>query len=492
MADHSLIDDVLLDPDRCYRAVTARDARFDGWFIVGVRTTGIYCRPSCPTPVQPMQKNVTFHRTAAAAQRTGLRACKRCRPDATPGSPAWDLRADLVGRAMRLIADGAVDRQGVAGLARELAVSSRHLNRVLNDELGAGPLAIARAHRAQTARVLIETTDLGFAEVAFASGFSSVRQFNDTVREVFDRTPTQLRGRGGAGMEPGSLVLRLPHRGPFEATTLFSWLAQRAIAGVSWTDGTAFVRTLDLPRSHGLVRLEPADGHVRCQLHLDDVGDLAVAVARLRRLLDLDADPVAVDDVLSSMPSVAALVARRPGLRVPGTVDGFETAVFAVLAQQVSLVAATTFAARVAERHGREVEVAGQTCRLFPRADELVDAPLDDLGLTGRRRETIRTLARAVLDGLPLHAGADRAEVRSRLLALPGVGPWTADYLLMRALGDPDVLPVGDLVIRRRAASIGLPERASELAAAGVFAAPWRSYLAHHLWSHTPDEEESP
>jgi AraC family transcriptional regulator of adaptative response / DNA-3-methyladenine glycosylase II len=280
-----------IDEDAAYRAVRSRDARFDGMFYTGVRTTGIYCRPSCSART-PHRRNVGFYPSSAAAQRAGFRACKMCRPDATPGSADWNSRADLTGRAVRLIADGVVDRDGVAGLARELGYSERQLNRALVATLGAPPLALARAQRAQTARILLETTDLAASEIAFAAGFASIRQFNDTIREVFASTPSGLRAsRARTGGEPGTIDLRLAYRSPMDLTTSLRYLAGRAVTGLESYDGTTLTRTLRLPHGAGLVSLAPAAGYVAARLRLADHRDLAAAVARVRRLLDLDADP---------------------------------------------------------------------------------------------------------------------------------------------------------------------------------------------------------
>src|SRR5215210_7696215 len=305
--------DVLKDFKHRYRAVRGRDVRFDGWFYVAVTSTGVYCRPSCPAAT-PQRSNVRFFPTAAAAQYAGFRACKRCRPDAVPGSPEWDVRADVVARAMRLIADGVVDRDGVAGLARRLGYTERHLHRLLSAEVGAGPLAIARAQRAQTARVLIETTDLGMAEIAFAAGFSSIRQFNDTVRSVFATAPTDLRARAGgrraSPVAPGTLSLRLSFRAPLCPDNLFGHLAATAVPGVEEVRDGAYRRTLRLAHGPGVVALRPAPDHVACRLTLTDVRDLTSAISRCRRLLDLDADPVAVDELLAADPVLAPLVTK--------------------------------------------------------------------------------------------------------------------------------------------------------------------------------------
>ncbi len=363
------------DTEACYRAVKSRDRRFDGVFFVGVTSTGIYCRPSCPA-VTPAKKHATFHRSAAAAQAAGFRACKRCRPDATPGSPDWDVAADVAGRAMRLVRDGLVERDGVEGLADRLGYTPRHLQRLLVSELGAGPLALARARRALNARTLIETTVMPFGDVAFAAGFASIRQFNDTVREVYAATPTQLR-RGSRSTPTteasgsGHLELRLPVRQPFAGAELLRFLAAHVVAGVERCGADWYERTLDLPHGFGRARLtfgrdEP---FVRCALEVKDLRDLGTAVERCRRLLDADADPVAVDDELGADAWLARLVRARPGLRVPGSVDGAETAVRAVIGQQVSVAGASTVTARLVEAYGAELPSGsspGGPRRLFP------------------------------------------------------------------------------------------------------------------------------
>src|SRR5215218_9296688 len=342
---------VLKDFEHRYRAVRGRDVRFDGWFYVAVTSTGIYCRPSCPAAT-PKRSNVRFYPTAAAAHYAGFRACKRCRPDAVPGSPEWDIRADIVARAMRLIADGVVDRDGVAGLARRLCYTERHLHRLLSAEVRAGPLALARARRAHTARLPIETADLPITEVAFAAGFTSIRQFNDTIREVFAVTPRELRSASGHRGETvrGEIPLRLPFRTPFDANGMLRFLGTRAVAGVETFDGETYRRTLRLPHGAGVVALSDGGDHIRCVLRLENLRDLGSAVQRCRSLLDLDADPVAISDVLGSDPLLGTLVRRSPGRRVPGSVDGVELAFRAVLGQQVSVAGARTLAGRLVVR----------------------------------------------------------------------------------------------------------------------------------------------
>ncbi|GAA2728786.1 AlkA N-terminal domain-containing protein [Streptomyces nogalater] len=468
------------------RAVRSKDARFDGWFFTAVLTTRIYCRPSCPA-VPPKPENMTFHPSAAACQQAGFRACKRCRPDTSPGSPEWNRRADLVARAMRLIADGVVDREGVPGLAARLGYSTRQVERQLLAELGAGPLALARAQRAQTARMLIETTALPMADIAFAAGFSSIRGFNDTVREIFALSPSELRARvpaTGTGT-PGVLSLRLPFRAPLNPSNLFGHLAATAVPGVEeWRDG-AYRRTLRLPYGHGIVALAPRPDHIACRLTLSDLRDLTVAISRCRRLLDLDADPVAVDERLRADPLLAPLVGQGPGRRVPRTVDEAEFAVRAVLGQQVSTAAARTHAARLVTAHGTPLDdPEGGLTHLFPSPEALAAVDPESLAMPRTRRATLTTLVRLLADGgVRLGVDTDWAEARARLLALPGFGPWTVDVIAMRALGDPDAFLPTDLGIRRAARELGLPSTPAALTARAESWRPWRAYAAQYLWA---------
>jgi AraC family transcriptional regulator of adaptative response / DNA-3-methyladenine glycosylase II len=474
---------VLDDPDRCYRAIRARDPRFDGWFVSAVDPTGIYCRPSCPA-ITPKRAHVRFFATAAGAQQAGFRACKRCRPDATPGSPEWDNRADAAARAMRLIADGVVDREGVGGLAGRLGYSRRQVERLLAAEVGAGPLALARAQRAQTARLLIETTPLPISDVAFAAGFASIRQFNDTVRAVFAASPRQLRDRAGRERRPDSqtIGLRLPFRLPFAAQPLFGHLAATAVPGVEEVLDGSYRRTVRLPHGPAIVALRPERDHVAALLTLGDVRDLAAAVARCRRLLDLDADPAAVDDALAGDPALAATVRTRPGQRVPRCVDPAELAVRAVLGQQVTTAAARTVAGRLAASHGEPVtDSVGGLRYLFPDPAALVDVELP--GPSARRRAFGRMVAALAGGRIDLGPGADRSDARAGLAALPGVGPWTVEVVAMRGLGDPDAFPASDLGVRRAAAALGLPRSASALSRRAEPWRPWRAYATQYLWS---------
>jgi AraC family transcriptional regulator, regulatory protein of adaptative response / DNA-3-methyladenine glycosylase II len=479
------------DRERCVRAVQSKDARFDGWFFTAVSTTGIYCRPSCPV-VPPKPENMRFFPSAAAAQQAGFRACKRCRPDASPGSPEWDVRADVVARAMRLIADGVMDDGGVPALASRLGYSVRQVERQLLAELGAGPLALARAQRAQTARLLIETTSLPMGDVAFAAGFSSIRTFNDTVREVFALAPSQLRERAGLSVaaSAGTLSLRLPFRAPLHPDNLFGHLAATAVPGVEeWRDGT-YRRTLRLPHGHGIVALRPAPDHVGCQLMLTDLRDLASAISRCRRLLDLDADPQAVADLLGADEALAPLVLKAPGRRVPRTVDATEFALRAVLGQQVSTAAARTHAGRLAQAYGEPIpDPGGGLTRLFPSVEVLAAAGEADLAMPRTRRESFASLAAALADGkVDLSVGSDWNEARLRLRSLPGLGAWTVETIAMRALGDPDAFLPDDLGVRAAAASLGLPATPKTLTARAAAWRPWRAYAVQYLWATSNHE----
>ena len=486
----------MLDHETCYRAVSSRDPRFDGWFVTAVTTTGIYCRPSCPATT-PKRRNVTFHPTAAAAQQAGFRACRRCRPDASPGSPEWNVRSDTVGRAMRMIADGAVDRDGVSGLAARLGYSDRQLHRLLLAEVGAGAQSLARAQRAHTARVLIETTAMPFAEVAFAAGFASIRQFNDTVRAVFATTPRELRSaaarrKGAEPPSPGHLSLRLPVRPPFDGAGLMRLLGTKAVPGVEEVDATTYRRAMLLPHGEATVALHDGGDHVRCELSLADPRDVVPAVARVRRLLDLDADSAAVDEVLAADPLLAPLVAAWPGVRVPGAVDGAEMAVRAVIGQQVSVAGARTVAARLSAAYGKPVTRTDGSAvtHHFPTAEAIAAVDPQSLPMPRSRGRTLVALCTALAEGrIDLDAGADRDTTTADLLSLPGIGPWTADYVRLRALGDPDVLLTTDLGVRRGLERLGAPGDPRSAATRGETWAPWRSYALMHLWHLVTDRE---
>ena len=485
------------DEDRCFDALMSRDRRFDGQFIAGITSTGIYCRPSCPAPVRPLRKNVRFFPTAAAAQSAGLRSCKRCQPDASPGSPEWDLQGDLVGRAMRLIERGDVATVGVPGVAHALHISERHLHRILTEAVGAGPLALARAHRANLARILIETSDMAITDIAFAAGFSSVRQFNETIRSVYDRSPSELRKArrrdainktrevDSDSDSSVQITLWLAARWPIDLDWMFAFHRGHGIPGITTTGDLSeesvrsYERTLALTTGTGHIalwvdeKIDPARPGIWARFTLDHIADLADAIATARVMFDLDADPQLIAEHLAGDPKLAPYFAFRPGVGVPGAADGFEAAISAVVGQQISVAGARTLLGRVVDACSND---SLSVRRTFPNAAQLAEIDLDSLGLTTRRVRTIRALAKAVASGeLAIDIGSDRTEVRRQLLEIPGIGPWTADVISMRALRDPDVLLESDLVIRRRLGELDITDTTAW--------APWRSYVACTLWA---------
>jgi AraC family transcriptional regulator, regulatory protein of adaptative response / DNA-3-methyladenine glycosylase II len=523
-----------LDDERRYQAAVSKDPRFDGVFFIAVTSTGIYCRPSCPA-ITPKRENMRFYRSAAAAQEVGFRACKRCRPDASPGSPEWNIRADVVGRAMRLIADGVVDRDGVEGLASRLGYEQRQVRRLVTAELGAGPLAIARAQRAQTARILTETTALPLSEIAFAAGFASIRQFNATIREVFAVTPGQLReARGPRGPRaaptrrllplpsgdpaaPGLIRLRLAYRAPIDEERMLGFLAARAIPGVEEVRAGRYRRIIQLPNGTGILSLgplgagpvqrhsqkgRPGPGYVDCELQLEDLRDLTAAVQRGRRLLDLDADPEAVTGYLSADPVLGPLALANPGRRSPGHVDGSELALRAVLGQQVSVAAARRLGARLVAAYGKPLSRPdGPLTHCFPAAETLAAADPAALPMPRSRALALTGLAAALASGdLSLDPGAERDRTEAVLLALPGIGPWTASYIRMRALSDPDAFLPADVGVLDALARLGArptetgpSARARAARAAAALAEnwrPWRSYAVHHLWAYLEEKDQ--
>ena len=485
-----------LDVEAAYQALSSRDGRFDGRIWFGVTSTGVYCRPVCPAQT-PKQVNVRFFAAPAAAVSAGFRACKRCRPDSAPGSRHWDHRGDLASRALRLIADGSVDESGVAGLASSLHVSERHLHRTLLAEVGAGPLQLAVSRRAQTARLLIEQTDLPLAEIAFAAGFSSIRQFNDVMRREFGAPPSQLRRSNVppvAAADP-ALVLRLRLRPPYDSAAVGDFLAARSIdrleqharSSVGWTHR----RVVPLGARTAVIEVRFHGDHVVVRSDAD-LRDTAALVRRVRRWLDLDADPSTVDEALRADQALCPLVDARPGLRVPTTVDPWETVVRAIVGQQISVAGARTVLGRIVATYGIEL---ASGCSAFPTAATLagVDpAGIAALGMPGARARTVIVAAQAVACGdVDLRLG-DPREVEAGLRALPGIGPWTAGYVRLRGLADPDAFPDTDLGLRHAAAALGLPDRARDLAVRAEAWSPWRSYAAQHLWTATSHRKETP
>ena len=474
--------------DQCYQAVTSRDRRFDGMFFTAVRTTGIFCRPSCPART-PRRENVDFFVTAAAAADAGFRACRRCRPDASPNSPQWDTRGDIVARAMRLIRDGVVDRGGVDSLAASLGYSTRQLGRLIYAELGAGPLALARTERVRTARTLIEATSMPMSDIAFAAGFSSIRQFNDTFRAMYSISPRQLRRAGAEHAVAEEVVLRLAYRPPFDFAHLIEYFAARAVEGVERISDGAYTRSLRLAHGPAVIAVRQGAGDfVDCRLRLTDTRDLGSAVARVRRLLDLDADPEAIAETLRSA-GLERLVDEYPGIRSPGHSDPVELALRTVLGQQISLAAARTHLERLVAGAGeplpKELSLAGVD-RVFPSAEAIAAVPASEWALPASRIRTIHALSQALADGsVDLGAGSDREDASRNLLALPGIGPWSNGYIRMRALGDPDVFMDTDLGVKKALADLNEASAgAGDWKDIAMNCSPWRSYLTHLLWAH--------
>jgi len=476
-----------LDHAVCYRAVQSRDARFDGRFFTAVATTGVYCRPICPARA-PLSKNCTFYACAAAAEAAGFRPCKRCRPETAPGTPAWRGSSATVGRAMRMINEGLLDAGGVEDLAGRLGVGARHLRRLCVREVGASPLAVAQTRRVHFARKLIDETRLPMVEVALGAGFASVRRFNAAIKERFGASPTALRQRSGrhAAAEGEGLALRLAFRAPYDWAALLGFLGPRATPGVEQVEGLSYRRTVALGEARGVIEVGPSPGGrdnlvLRAPPSLSPV--LLQVAARARELFDLDADPAAIAAHLGADRLLRPLVRARPGLRVPGAWDRFELAVRAVLGQQVSVRGATTQAGRLARELGEAIDT-GQAGldRLFPGPGRLVDAEL--AGMPRRRAETIRALARAVLEGqLDLDTAEDLEGFTARITQIPGIGPWTAQYIALRAQRAPDAFPASDLGLRRTLEARGEPATPAALTARAQAWRPWRGYAALHLWT---------
>ncbi|GAA2128519.1 Ada metal-binding domain-containing protein [Arthrobacter humicola] len=471
-----------------YRAIDARDTRFDGQFYTAVRTTGIYCRPSCPART-PKADNVTFYETSAAAHEAGYRACKRCLPEAVPGTPAWNVRSDIAGRAMRLINDGVINRDGVEGLAARLGYSSRQLNRILSHELGAGPLSLARASRAQTARTLLVSTGMKVSDIAFAAGFSSVRQFNETIGEVFAMTPSALRATARHHRAPAAttaLTLNLPYREPFNPG-VFNFLAVRAIPGIEEGSSGSYARTLRLAHGDARFRVEYDAGAPGRPLVLTigavDLRDLASLLSRVRRLLDLDADPVAIDAALAADPRLAAAVARTPGMRMPGAVDPQELLIRAMIGQQITVAAARTALVQLSAAGSESLVPADGLHRLFPTAAQIAETGFELLRGPQRRIDSVRAAAAAMASGdLDFGYGDDVRGLEDKLLPLAGVGPWTVGYVAMRVIGAPDVFLANDAAVRNGIRSLTQATDGTTPSPDFREVSPWRSYATMHLW----------
>ncbi len=485
-----------IDHESCLAAFLGRDRRFAGRFYAGVTSTGIYCRPGCPAPL-PKPRNVRFFRCAAAAEEAGFRACLRCRPETAPGTPAWAGTSATVARALRQIEAGLADDAPLGALAARLGVGERHLRRLFGEHLGASPVAIARTRRLHFARRLLDDTSLRMSDVALAAGYSSVRRFNEAMRAAFGVPPTKLRRLATTATDRADLDLRLPFRPPFDDASLLAFLATRAVPGVEEVSDGTYCRTAELGGSAGIVEARVDGGRGILSLRLQGLVPASAleATRRAARLFDLDADPGMIAAHFAADPLLAPLVARRPGLRVPGAWDPFETAVRTILGQQVSVKSARTLAGRLASRYGRSLPAGaarGGLGVLFPRAEDLAEADVASIGLTSRRAETLRHLAREVALGrIDLGPAASLDEAETRLASVPGIGPWTAQVIALRALGEPDAFPAGDLGLRKALSSgTVLPTIAAVEARARGWR-PWRAYALIHLWTELASQEHS-
>lgn len=486
MAGVCIYNHGMFDHDQCYAIICARDARHDGRFFIGVKTTGVYCRPVCPART-PKRGNVTFYPSAAAAELAGYRPCLRCRPEASPGTPAWNGTGATVGRALKLIEEGAMDEGGVEELAARVGVGARHLLRLFVEHVGAGPVAVAQSRRVHLAKMLLDQTTLPITDIAFAAGFSSLRRFNAAFSSTYSRSPRDIR-RSNASMNNGDgLVIRLSYRPPFDWGQVSGFLAGRAIAGVERVTPEEYARTVRLDDATGVIRVRPADKGSQLNVvipvmlakHTHEI------VRRVRRVFDLRADSLTIGAHLGCDPLLRPLVAERPGLRVPGAWDGFELAVRAILGQQVTVKAATTLSGRLARRYGERIDGAAgeELAYVSPTPERLAGARLNNLGAPETRANAIRTLARAVCDGrIRFETPADPEQWAASLMELPGFGAWTAQYIAMRALNEPDAFPAGDLALQKM---ISPGTRASErqLLLRAEAWRPWRAYAAMHLWT---------
>jgi AraC family transcriptional regulator of adaptative response / DNA-3-methyladenine glycosylase II len=480
-------------PDRatCRRIFTSRDARYDGRIFVGVKTTHVYCRPVCRVRA-PKEENCAYFTSAAAAQAAGFRPCLRCRPETAPTLAAWNGTSTTVDRALGLIADGALDDERIGGLARRLGVGERHLRRLFAEHLGTTPIAVVQTRRVLFAKKLITDTSLSMAQIALAAGFSSIRRFNETMRAVYGRPPTELRrARTHAVAADGTVTLSLAYAGPYDWSRMSAWLGARAIAGVESLDPVrGYVRSIVHFDEIGTIEVAPVPdaSQLRATIRFSNVGALLAIVDRIRRMFDLDADIETIGAHLSADPGLAPLVALRPGLRVPGAWDGYELAVRAVLGQQISVDAATSLAARLVQRFGAALpaELTSHGVHLvFPRPERLAEADVASLGMPQSRAETVRTVAKAAAEDpqffMPSH---DLATSIERLRRLRGIGDWTAQYVAMRALREPDAFPTGDVgLMRALAGEDARRPTARQLTALAEAWRPWRAYAAVHLWA---------
>ena len=480
-----------LDAALCYRALSSRDPRFDGRFFTGVTSTGIYCRPICPART-PARANVRFYACASAAEAEGFRPCRRCRPDTAPGTPAWQGAPATVARGLRLIRDGALDDGGIDRFAERLGLSARQVRRLFETHLGAAPTDIARTRRVHFARMLLDDPSLRLTDIAFASGFQSIRQFNHAFLQTFKAAPRTLRAGGrahAAARRAGdAMTLRLSFRPPLDAAWLMDLLAGRAAPGVERVDGPAYRRTAAIADARGWIEVSP-ENHARHDF-LTVRASAALApylmrvAANVRRMFDLDADPATITRVLSADARLSRQLRARPGLRVPGAWHPWEIAMRAIVGQQVSVQAATTIVGRIVERAGEEIETPFEgLTRLFPSPGAVAAADLSSIGMPGARVATVKRFAAGLAAGtIRLEPGSGYEETVRELCAIDGIGPWTAEYIALRALGEPDAFPAGDLGLRK-ALGNGTPASGKAVAEAADAWRPWRGYAAMYLWS---------
>lgn len=478
-----------LEPRICEQARLSRDARFDGLFFTAVASTGIYCRPVCPAPA-PKRENVRYYPNAAAAEAAGFRPCLRCRPELSPGDGAWRRGDATVARALKLIDEGVLAEQPLATLADRVGIGERQLRRLFVDRLGAAPSGVHGTRRLLFAKQLLTETTLPITEIALASGFGSLRRFNATFLDAYRMAPRELRRRPTTTID-SRLTLRLGYRPPYDFAAMLAFLRGRALPGVERVDDDSYARAISMPGTPtaGWLRVSawPGDEHaLKLELHGIASAHLLGIVNRLRRMFDLDADPQAISMALYSSPRLRPLLDAHPGLRLPSGWDGFEIAVRAVLGQQVSVAAARTLATRLAQRCGEALPpsiAAPGLEHLFPTPHALADADLASIGLTRARADTVRTVARAMIDGrVDFRSERTLDEFTARWVSLPGIGPWTAHYIAMRGLGHPDAFPTDDLVLRRVASEDGSTLGSKALAACAEAWRPWRAYAVIHLW----------
>ncbi len=473
-----------LDTEACYRIIQARDARFDGAFFTAVTTTRIYCRPICPART-PHRKNVKFYRYAASAEADGFRPCKRCRPETAPGTPAWNGTSTTVSHALRLIANGFLDDHRLEELATLLGMGERHLRRLFIEHLGVGPSAIAQSRRVHFAARLVRETDLPVSRVALSAGFGSIRQFNDAFRRAFDGPPSSMRGHRSNGT-PRTFTLTLAYRPPMQWEHMLDFFRKRAVRGVEEVTDRSYRRSISLRGSTGVLDVAPSKSANSVDVTIEgiDATALGEVVRRVRRMFDLDADPDSIARHLSCDPLLAPIVAAAPGMRIPSTWDPFEAVVRAVLGQQISVAGAITIAGRLADSHGRRIAAQGTISRVFPGPSDLANADLSSLGVPASRAKTLVSVARAALGGdVKLDGSQTLEQVSSALEAVPGIGPWTVQYVALRGLGEPDVFPETDLVIRKALDSLGYPRGKDERKEAISRLSPWRGYATLYFWS---------